>query len=333
MTTAKSTQGGPAGVAVAESVSTAESYLLPRAEQGWASILLSPRDSPCTAFSVGTHNLPIGGQSPSTSYARGDLISMVLAGQGVAELDGVTTAIEAGSVVVAGRKVEQSIRNSGNTELELLWFSIPCGHEDILRTHGQMRVAGATQRPDVVPPTNSKDWDYYSGSPALEGQAGTRGSAFVVALNDRTSFWQSLPTTGHADVILSPYNYPSNAFALGTQTLEPGAFIPPHAHTRNEELLFIAGGRGVCNLVDGAQSITTGDSLYVSQNCRHELRAAEDSHLSLIWIMSPPGLEQVLAELGRLRQPGDSPPEPFPPPAEVFNILAEAGFAAPEPGG
>ena len=196
-----------------------------------------------------------------------------------------------------------------------------------------MRIAGATQRPDFTPSTNNESSDYYSGTPALEGQEGSKGVAFVAAPEERLSFWQSLPTTGHADIILSPYNHPSNAFALGTQTLKPGAFIPPHAHTRNEELLFIAGGHGVCHLVDGEHPITIGDSLYVSQNCRHELRAAEDSELSLIWIMSPPGLEQVLCELGQPRQPDDAPPTPFPPPAEVFDILAAAGFAAPELGG
>jgi len=45
-----------------------------------------------------------------------------------------------------------------------------------------------------------------------------------------------------------------------------------------------------------------------------------------LWVIAPPGLDKFFAEIGRLRQPGEMTPEPFPRSVDIRSIEQESGF-------
>ncbi len=306
----------------------AESYWLPRASQGYATILLCPESSACNAYSAGTHVVPPGGALPERRFARGDFIVHVLAGEAVATLDGAEERVGPGDTVVVGRQVTHQVANAGDGELRLLWFSVPTGYERLLRSGGRARAPTETTRPDLPDaPEQEAALDYYQGPAEIGARAPGKGQAMVVREADRQSYWQSLPAVGYADAIVSPHNYASNAFAVGAQTLYPKASIPPHAHRRNEELLFVTEGSGFAVTGSGEIPIRPGNAVFAGRHALHGFTAADHDRLTVVWIFSPPELETVLAALGAPRIPGEEAPEPFMPPDNVLEILEQGGFA------
>ena len=306
--------------------SRAEAYWLPAESEGYATILVSAASSPCNAFSMGTHVLPEGGALPERCFARGDFVLVVEEGKATIVLDGKEETLTGGDTVAVARQTPHRVFNAGVSELRLLWFCIPGGYEELLRRTGR-RKTGDRRPDDHGAVAGDSLRDYYLGPEAIGSLVPGKGESLVVREAERTSFWQSMPARGYADMIVSPHNYSSNAFSIGAQTLLPGASIPSHAHSRNEELLFVTDGRGAAITEKGSLPIRRGNALFAGRYARHGFQADPDSSLTVVWIFSPPELETVLSAMGRLRSPGEAAPAPFPPPGNITEILANGGFA------
>ncbi len=305
----------------------AETYWMPEPSQGYATILLSPLTSACNAFSVGTHLVPVGGELPERCFARGDFTLYVDQGDAVVMLDGIAETVTQGDTIVIARQTIHSVTNTGELALRLVWFCIPSGYERLIRESGEKKIdesrpvsSGATGK--------AAGRDYYQGVAEIGSFTPAKGQSVVVREADRVSYWQCMPAQGYADMIISPHNYASNSFAVGAQRLFPGAAIPPHAHSRNEELLFVTDGHGYVVTDTGKKPIKKGNAVFAGRFAKHGFVAADDNPLEVVWIFSPPELETVLTAMGRRRTPGEEPPDPFMPPANILDILNNGGFAA-----
>jgi quercetin dioxygenase-like cupin family protein len=96
----------------------------------------------------------------------------------------------------------------------------------------------------------------------------------------------------------------SPRFALGTQTLRPGAGIGLHVHEHEEEVLFVHRGNGVGLLGDDRTPVVPGSTIFIPQGVWHGVDNPE-SEVTLLWVVSPPGLESYFREVGS--RPGEAP--------------------------
>jgi mannose-6-phosphate isomerase-like protein (cupin superfamily) len=96
----------------------------------------------------------------------------------------------------------------------------------------------------------------------------------------------------------------SPRFALGTQTLRPGAGIGLHVHEQEDEVLFIHRGNGVGLLGDDRTPVVPGSTIFVPKGVWHGVDNPE-GEVTLLWVVSPPGLESYFREVGS--PPGEAP--------------------------
>lgn len=86
----------------------------------------------------------------------------------------------------------------------------------------------------------------------------------------------------------------SSRLAVGTQTLRPGAGIGVHRHVAADEVLVVQKGTGLV-LVDGRRlAVEPGTTAVVPAGAWHGVENAVE--LELLWIVSPPGLEDFFRE-------------------------------------
>jgi len=81
---------------------------------------------------------------------------------------------------------------------------------------------------------------------------------------------------------------------MGTQTLRPGVGIGMHRHLGADEVLVVQKGTGVV-LVDGRRlAVEPGATAFVPAGAWHGVENA--AALEILWIVSPPGLEDFFRE-------------------------------------
>ncbi len=138
-----------------------------------------------------------------------------------------------------------------------------------------------------------------------------KGAAFVSGPDDGTAYWQPLPSTGYTVAKLTPANSPINHLSAGIQVVEPGCHVRNHAHRCNDELLFVYEGTGSC-LIDGkTHALAPGALIAVGRYVEHIVRNDGKTPMKIFWVMTPPGLEDWFAAIGKPRNPGDPAPAPF----------------------
>lgn len=153
--------------------------------------------------------------------------------------------------------------------------------------------------------------------------------ARVLLPDDGDSYWQPEPAGQYATVKLSPLRSASNHFSMGTQHVRPGGTLPAHAHERNEELKFIARGHGYA-MVDGVRHpVEPGTILYTGRWVTHEFHNDSDDDLVVVWTFLPPGLEFLLAGIGRARTPGEERPDGVDYPAHMRDLMRATFLASP----
>jgi len=90
------------------------------------------------------------------------------------------------------------------------------------------------------------------------------------------------------------------AFAMGTESLAPGAAIPMHRHLSQDEVLFIYKGQGRATLEGKSMTVLPGAMLYVPRQAWHGLRNTGTGLLQFTWTSAPPGIEEFFREMSRL---------------------------------
>lgn len=89
----------------------------------------------------------------------------------------------------------------------------------------------------------------------------------------------------------------SPRLAMGRQRLGPGASIPVHLHEHQDEILFVHAGRGTA-VFDGRRvPVRTGTTIFARRGVWHGVENTGGADLHLIWIISPPGLEEMFRDI------------------------------------
>jgi quercetin dioxygenase-like cupin family protein len=161
---------------------------------------------------------------------------------------------------------------------------------------------------------------------AMEAATGSRGHAVVVQPGEAPSYWQPVPASGHADPALYPAVTRHPGLAMGYQHIAPGGRVREHSHGEQVELQICFGGRGRV-VVDGvSHPLVPGTACFLGQDVKHELINEGPEDLVMLWVISPPGLEDFFQAIGRPRRPGEPAPPPFARPADVVAVERAMGM-------
>jgi len=324
------------GPAVFVGADEGESFWQPPPANGYVTVKLSPWNCPSNQFACGIQVIAPGGTLREHAHARNEEILFVYGGRGAAIVDGVEHPVEAGSMVYAGRWVRHGFRNDGPDELRVFWVILPPGLETVLKGLGRPRSPGEPPPSDLQRPPDTAQIlaaGHFADAQQLERHGlqrpSDKGAAVVRGPADGRSFWQPEPSFAYATVLLSPADPPvvSHLFSYGIQVFAPGASLRPHAHARNDEILFIYEGEGTMTVEGRSAPIRPGATAFVSRFVEHTLVNTGPGELKMVWMIFPPGLETVFEQIGQPRRPGEARPEGVQRPPDVQEILDRAAFA------
>lgn len=153
-----------------------------------------------------------------------------------------------------------------------------------------------------------------------------RGRGVVVQPDQGASYWQPVPANGHADPKLTPATTGFEALAMGYQTIAPGCRVREHSHGDQIELQICFRGRGRV-MVDGvSHPLTPGTACFLGYDVKHEILNDSTEDLVMMWVITPPGLEDFFKAIGRPRQAGDPAPAPFARPTDVVAVERAMGM-------
>jgi quercetin dioxygenase-like cupin family protein len=153
-----------------------------------------------------------------------------------------------------------------------------------------------------------------------------RGRGVVIQPDQGASYWQPVPANGHADPKLTPSTTGFEALAMGYQTIAPGGRVREHSHGDQIELQICFRGRGRV-VVDGvSHPLTPGTACFLGYDVKHEILNDSPEDLVMMWVITPPGLEDFFKAIGRPRQAGDPAPPPFARPADVVAVERAMGM-------
>jgi quercetin dioxygenase-like cupin family protein len=153
-----------------------------------------------------------------------------------------------------------------------------------------------------------------------------RGRGVVVQPDQGASYWQPVPANGHADPKLTPATTGFEALAMGYQTIAPGCRVREHSHGDQIELQICFRGRGRV-VVDGvSHPLTPGTACFLGYDVKHEILNDSTEDLVMMWVITPPGLEDFFRAIGRPRQAGDPAPAPFARPTDVVEVERAMGM-------
>ena len=69
-----------------------------------------------------------------------------------------------------------------------------------------------------------------------------------------------------------------------------------------------------------------GTTCFLGYDVKHEIVNDGDEELVMMWVISPPGLQNFFATIGRPRTPGEPAPAPFARPDDVVAIERAMGM-------
>jgi hypothetical protein len=80
-------------------------------------------------------------------------------------------------------------------------------------------------------------------------------------------------------------------------------------------------------MVDGTRhALVPGTACLLGYDVKHEIVNDGADDLVMLWVITPPGLEDFFKAIGRPRQPGDPTPAPFARPTDVIAIERALGM-------
>jgi mannose-6-phosphate isomerase-like protein (cupin superfamily) len=152
-----------------------------------------------------------------------------------------------------------------------------------------------------------------------------RGRAVVMQPEDGPSYWQPVPANGHADPKLYPARTGFAGHSMGFQSIAPGG--REHSHGDQVELQICFRGRGRV-VVDGvSHPLVPGTSCFLGYDVKHELiNESPEEDLVMLWVITPPGLENFFQAIGRPREADQPAPAPFERPTDVIAIERRMGM-------
>jgi quercetin dioxygenase-like cupin family protein len=95
---------------------------------------------------------------------------------------------------------------------------------------------------------------------------------------------------------VDPRNGGSRDLMMGYEDIPPGGAIPPHRHRIADEIIFVHRGAGVVELGDRKEPFATGATIYIPRDVRIAVRNTGSEPLSIVFVFSKPGWEQLSRE-------------------------------------
>ncbi len=87
-------------------------------------------------------------------------------------------------------------------------------------------------------------------------------------------------------------------------------------------------------VVDGAShALVPGTACLLGYDVKHEIINEGDDDLVMLWVITPPGLEDFFQAIGRPRRVGEPAPAPFDRPTDVADIERGHGMNDTRPEG
>ena len=83
-------------------------------------------------------------------------------------------------------------------------------------------------------------------------------------------------------------------------------------------------GAGVADGV--SHPLTPGTACFLGYDVKHEIFNEGTEDLVMMWVITPPGLEDFFKAIGRPRQAGDPAPAPFARPTDVVAVERAMGM-------
>ena len=78
--------------------------------------------------------------------------------------------------------------------------------------------------------------------------------------------------------------------------------------------------------VDLRHPLAPGTACFLGYDVKHEIVNEGPDELVMLWVISPPGLEDFFKTIGRPRAAGEAAPAPFERPADVVAIERRMGM-------
>ena len=152
------------------------------------------------------------------------------------------------------------------------------------------------------------------------------GRSVVMQPNEGPSYWQPVPANGYAHAKLTPDRTGFPGLSMGYQTIGPHSRVRAHSHDTQVEVQICFKGKGRA-VIDGvSHDLVPGSAAFLGYNVLHEIINESDEDLVMCWVISPAGLEDFFASIGRARHEGEPTPTPFPRPTDVIAIERSLGM-------
>ncbi len=111
------------------------------------------------------------------------------------------------------------------------------------------------------------------------------------------------------------------AFSIVEHPVRPGTLIPPHVHSREDELSYVVEGEFGARIGDTIAQVRAGEYLFKPRNVPHTFWNAGPAPARLVEIIWPAGFEQYFVEMAALF-PEQGPPDMH----EVAALMARYGL-------
>lgn len=112
----------------------------------------------------------------------------------------------------------------------------------------------------------------------------------------------------------------NDQFTLIEEYNTPGTMIPPHVHTKEDEIFKVLEGELELTVGDNTTVLKAGDLAFGPRNVPHSWKVIGDKNAKVILSVFPAGIENMFEELGAL------PPGP-PDMEKVMEICARQGIS------
>ncbi|MBW7907268.1 MAG: cupin domain-containing protein [Phycisphaerae bacterium] len=112
------------------------------------------------------------------------------------------------------------------------------------------------------------------------------------------------------------------ALTLLEAVIPPGLGIPPHVHTREDEVFHVLNGQVEFAVAGSRRLVNPGETVFGPRDVTHGFSSSEGA--TMLIVVQPAGLERMLAELAQL---GAGPPDV----ARLSEIVGRQGIRFAQP--
>ena len=161
----------------------------------------------------------------------------------------------------------------------------------------------------------------------MDSMETARGRAIVVQPEEGRSWWQPMPANGHADPKLVPSDTGFGTLSMGLpdDSTRRARAAPFARHAGRASDLLPGTGKSRRGRREPPESFR-GTACFLGPDVKHEIVNEDDGDLVMLWVISPAGLEDFFASVGRERTRGEPVPSPFERPADVVAIERNLGM-------